>query len=36
VLAAADEATLHGALQAAHKLRVQKNSTTKSKPRKTR
>jgi hypothetical protein len=36
VLAAADEATLHGALQAAPKLRVQKNSTTKSKPRKTR
>jgi hypothetical protein len=34
VLAAADDATLHGALQTAYKLRVQKNSATKSKARK--
>ena len=36
ILATADENTLHGALQTAHKLRVQKNSATKSKPRKSR
>jgi hypothetical protein len=41
ILAAADENTLHGALQTAHKLRVQKNSATpksksKPKPRKSR
>jgi hypothetical protein len=33
VLTAADEATLHDALQTAYKLRVQKNSATKSKSR---
>jgi hypothetical protein len=41
ILAAADENTLHGALQTAYKLRVQKNSVTpksksKLKPRKSR
>ena len=41
ILAAADENTLHGALQTAYKLRVQKNSATpksksKLKPRKSR
>jgi hypothetical protein len=41
ILAAADENTLHGALQTAHKLRAQKNSATpksksKPKPRKSR
>lgn len=37
VLSAADEATLHDALQTAYKLRVQKNSaTSKSKARKPR
>lgn len=36
VLAAADDATLHDALQSAYKLRVAKNSATKSKARKSR
>ena len=41
ILAAADENTLHGALQTAYKLRVQKNSTapkskSRPKPRKSR
>lgn len=36
ILAAADEDTLHDALQTAYKLRVQKNSATKSKSRKSR
>ena len=36
VLAAVDDATLQDALHTAYRLRVQKNSTTKSKPRKTR
>lgn len=36
VLAAADDATLHDALQSAYKLRVAKNSATKSKGRKSR
>lgn len=36
VLAKANNETLHDALQTAYKLRVQKNSATKSKTRKTR